>query len=92
MEHAVNNQHLHPIFRDILNSFAMASELQAMADEIKARHESTRTKEPVLRTTSAGVYRRYISTAYPTCSLCGDASEGQVCARCDVYMERGGTL
>lgn len=82
MEHAVNNQHLHPIFRDILNSFVPSADTLRLQRRTPGAYEA-RIKElaPELGMPRAMARAdmearespRYYSTAYATCSLCGDA-------------------
>lgn len=70
----------------------LASEFSAFVADFKAKRPAQQP-QPVAPSQAPAIeatYRRYISTAYATCSLCGDPSDDQVCSRCSNGYERLG--
>lgn len=66
----------------------LASEFSAFVADFKAKRPAPQPQPAAAseQRTAEGTYHRYISTAYATCSLCGDPSGSQVCARCNVGL------
>lgn len=56
------------------------TELQALADQIKARHAHVQPQQPARRPAPATPAAPYFSSAYRCCSLCG--SERHADGRC----------